>query len=171
MKIEKLKIDDCEIVLDRLRGQVFHLTTLEAYEEIERAGKISNNQTGIFPINTGSQNSYGRLHSYVCLFDLRHNDPNIIQRTLDCYYFLGPSWFSKHGRKYISWNLAYLILDKKYYDQIIPNSRVHDHYRETGEYLQAIPISEVWMNTNVPLSWVEKVLLVRVREPAPDRNI
>lgn len=149
---------------------MFHLTTLEAYGEIERAGEISNNQAGAFRINTGSQNSYGRLHSYVCLFDLRDDDPDILQRTLDCYDFLGPSWFSKHGRKYISWALAYLFLDPQYYDQIIPNSRVHDHCRETGEYLQAIPTSEVWVKTKVPLSWVEKTLLVRVREPAPDRN-
>jgi hypothetical protein len=169
MKIENLKSDNRGDVLDRLRGQVFHLTTLEAYRDIKLAGEISNNQAEAFRINTGSNSSYGRLHGYVCLFDLRHNDPDIIQRTLDCYYFLGPSWFSKHSRKYISWDLAYLILDPKYYDQIIPNSRVHDHCRKTGEYLQAIPTSEVWVETKVPLSWIEKAMIVRVREFAPDR--
>jgi hypothetical protein len=171
MKTEKLITDDRGIVLDRLRGQVFHLTTLEAYRQIELAGEISNNKEGTFPINTGSKSSYGRLNSCVCLFDIRHNDPDAIKKTLESHYnFLGPPWFSKHGRKYISWNLAYLILDQKYYDQIIPNSQVHDHCRETGEYLQAIPESEVWVNTKVPLSWIEKALLVTIRELAPDRN-
>jgi hypothetical protein len=101
MKIENLKTDNRGVVLDSLRGQVFHLTTLESYRDIKLAGEISNNQAGTFRINTGSLSSYGRLHSYVCLFDLRHDDPDIIQKSLDCYYFLGPSWFSKHGRKYI----------------------------------------------------------------------
>jgi hypothetical protein len=149
---------------------VFHLTTLNSFGEIQRTGEISNNQAGAFTINTGSQNSFGRLNRYVCLFDLRHDDPNIIQNTLDCYYFLGPSWFSKLGRKYTSWDLAYLILDQQYYDQLIPNSRVNDNYRETGEYLQAIPKSEVWIKTKVPLSWIEKILVVRVRELLPDKN-
>jgi hypothetical protein len=170
MDIEKLKTDDREVVLDRLRGRVFHLTSWAAYGEIQRIGEISNNQAGAFSINTGSQNSFGRLHSCVCLFDLRHYNADIIKKTLGCYDFLGPPWFAKHGKKYISWALAYLILDPQYYDQIIPNSWVHDHCRETGENLQAIPNSEVWVEGKIPLSWIEKALLVKVREPAPDRN-
>lgn len=170
MKIEKLITDDRSLILERLKGQVFHLTTINAYDEIKISGEISNNQTGTFPINTGSQHSYGRLHGCVCLFDLRHNDPEIIEKTLNCYYFLGPTWFSKHGRKYNSWDLAYLMLDQRHYDKIIPNSRVHDHYHDTGDYLQAIPTSEVWINTKVPLTWINKILFARIREPIPDRN-
>lgn len=170
MKIERLHIEERKTLLDRLMGQVFHLTTRTAYEEIQRAGEIANNQSGNFPINTSSQNSYGRLHGYVCLFDLRDGDPVIIQNTLDCYDFRGPHGFSTHGRNYISWNLVYLFLDPQYYNRLIPSSRVHDHYRETGKYLQAVPNSEVWLENRIPLSWIEKVLLVKIKEPAPGRD-
>ncbi len=170
MKIERLKIDKRDSLLSHLIGQVFHLTTQASYEKIRRSGKISNNQSGCYPINTGSQKSYGRLNGCICLFDLRNNNSEIIQNTLDCYYFLGPSWFSKHGRKYTTWDLAYLFLDSQYYNRLIPSSRVHDHYKETGQYLQAIPNSEAWIDGEIPLPWIDSVLLVNIKEPAPDRN-
>ena len=70
MKIERLKIDKRELLMDRLVGRVFHLTTRAAYEEMQQIGNILNNQSECYPINTSSQNSYGRLHGCVCLFDL-----------------------------------------------------------------------------------------------------
>lgn len=170
MIIERLHVDKKNSLLDRLMGRVFHLTTLATYEKILRSKEIYNNQSGRYPINTGSQNSYGRLNGCVCLFDLRNDNSEIIQNTLNCYYFLGPSWFSKHGRKYITWDLAYLFLDPQYYDQLIPSSQVHDYYQKTGRYLQAIPKSEVWIEDKIPLSWIENTLLVKIKEPAPDRN-
>ena len=156
--------------MSRLLGHVFHLTTRASYEKIQIDEKISNNQSGCYPINTGSQGSYGRLNRCVCLFDLRNQTSEMIQNTLNCYDFLGPSWFSKHGRKYITWDLAYLFLDSQYYSRLIPSSRIHDHYRETGLYLQAIPKSEVWIENEIPLSWIERVLLVTIKKPAPDKN-
>jgi hypothetical protein len=171
MKIERLSIDKKDLLLDRLLGRVFHLTTRTAYEEIQLAGYISHNQSGCFQIYTGSTNSYGRLHGCVCLFDLRNDASEIIEDTLNCYDFLGPSWFFKYGRKYITCDLAYLFLDPQYYDRLIPSSRVHDHYRETGQYLQAIPKSEVWIEDRIPLSWIESTLLVRIKEPAPTSRV
>jgi hypothetical protein len=168
MKIERLKIDKRELLMDRLVGRVFHLTTRAAYEEMQQIGNILNNQSECYPINTSSQNSYGRLHGCVCLFDLRNDNSEIIQNTLNCYYFLGPQWFSKQDGNYITWDLAYLFLASQYYNQLIPNSRVHDHYRETGQYLQAIPKSEVWIENMIPLTWIESALLVKINEPSPD---
>ena len=170
MKIEKLQIDNKEHLLSRLKGRVFHLTTQSSYAQIQESGEICNNKSGRYAIYTGSQNSYGRLLGCVCLFDLRGGNSEIIQNTLACYYFLGPRWFSKHGRKYITWDLAYLFLDSKYYNRLIPNSIVHDYYRQTGQYLQAVPKSEVWIENSIPLSWIENVLLVKVKEPVPERN-
>ena len=170
MKIERWQIDKREFLLDRLVGRIFHLTARAAYVEIRRARIIRNNRLGCFPINPGSQNSYATVNGCVSLFDLRNDNYEIIQNTLNCYYFIGPEWFAKHGRKYITWDLAYLFLDEQYYNQLIPNSRVHDYYRETGQYLQAIPKSEVWIKNEIPLSWIAIVLLVKIKEPAPDRN-
>jgi hypothetical protein len=164
MNIERISLTDSTLLLEQLRGCVFHLTTLVAYAGIQAAGEISNNKSGHFPINTSSENSYGRLHGYVCLFDLRDDTPEKIQKALDCYYFIGPNWFSKHGRKFITWDLVYLFMYPQYYDQLIPSTRVHDHYRETGKYLQAIPDSEVWIENSIPLSWIRKALFVTIKE-------
>jgi len=170
MKIERLNLEDRQPLLDRLIGHVFHLTTRVEYEGIRKVGEVSNNESGCFPINTGSQNSYGRRHGYVCLFDFRENDSQTINNTRSCYEFLGPHWFAAHGRKYITLNLVYLFLDPQYYDHIIPNSRAHDHYKATGEFLQAISGSEVWIENRIPISWIQKTLLVKIREPMPDAN-
>ncbi|TAK09462.1 hypothetical protein EPO44_01260 [bacterium] len=170
MNIETLSYTDRECLLDRLRGGVFHLTTRDAYEAIQKAGEISNNKSARFPLNTSSQNSLGRLLGCVCLFDLRNDTPEVIQNTLECYYFLGPTWFARHEDDCIVWDLAYLFLSPEYYDLIIPNSEVHDYYKKTGKYLHAIPASEVWVKDKIPLSWIEKVFLVTIREPAPDRT-
>lgn len=167
MKIERLNIDKRDFLLDRLLGRVFHLTSQTAFREIQLTGYISNNRSGCFPINTGSNNSYGRLHGCVCLFDLRNDNSEIIQNTLNCYDFLGPSWFSKYGRKYITWDLVYVFLDPQYYNRLIPNSQADDHYRETGQYLQAIPKSEAWIENRIPLSWIGSTLLVKMKVPAP----
>lgn len=165
MKTESLNVDKRDFLLDRLLGRVFHLTPRTAYGEIQLAGYISHNQSGCYPIYTGSTNSYGRLHNCVCLFDLRSDNFEIIQNTLNCYDFLGPSWFSKHGRKYITWDLAYLFLSPQYYNRLIPNSQVYEYYRETGQCLQAVPKYEVWIEDRIPLCWIESTLLVKIREP------
>jgi hypothetical protein len=169
MSVEKIQIADKTVLPPRLVGEVFHLTTKESYEKIKECGAILNNQSGHFTVNCSSGKSFGRLLGYVCLFDLR-TDAEIIEHTLDNYYFLGPRWLSKRGRKYITWDLAYLFLDPQYYRQLIPNSRVHDYYRKTGEYHLAVPKSEVWVENSIPLSWIKKVLLVKMREPVPERN-
>jgi hypothetical protein len=93
-----------------------------------------------------------------------------MQNTLERYYFLGPTWFSRHGRKYIHWDLAYLFLHAHYYDRLVPSSRVDEHDRQTAQYLQAIPHAEAWIENKIPLEWIERALLVKIREPAPDRN-
>jgi hypothetical protein len=170
MIIENIKINDRRDFLDILSNQVFHVTTRDALKGIQETGEISNNKSGALPINTSSNNSYGRLHGYVCLFDLRNKTEKEVQNTLDCYYFLGPTWFMKHGRKFCYWNLAYLFLKKEFHDKLIPNFSVFEYWRKSEDYLQAIPDTEVWVEGRIPLSWIERVLKVKVRETTPDIN-
>jgi hypothetical protein len=170
MVVETLTITDRDVLPRLLMGRVFHLTTRTAYNDILRAGEISNNQSGHLPVNTSSKGSFGRLLGYVSLFDLRASTPEIIQKTLDCYDFRGPSWFARYGRKYTHWNLAYLFLNSEYYDQLIPNAMVHEHYKKTGRYLLAIPDSEVWVDQKIPLDWIGQVLIVNIKEQAPGRS-
>ena len=107
---------------------------------------------------------------YVCLFDLRNDHPDLIHGILECYTFLGPRWFGKQKKSWLVSELAYLLLDPSCYDRVIPNSRAHDHCKETGKYLQFIPRGEVWMEDHVPLDWVDTVILTKLTERAPPPN-
>lgn len=161
---------DTERLLAHLRGKVFHLTSLSAYRAIRETGKILHNKDSRFDLNTSSENSFGRLMGYVCLFDLRNDSPDLIQHVLSCYYFLDPLWFQKQKGSWIISELAYLLLNPSFYDKIVPNSRAGDHYNATEQWLQRIPRGEVWMEDHVPLEWVDTVILTRrvKRAPAPN---
>ena len=158
---------DTEGLLAHLREKVFHVTSLSAYRTIRATGKILHNKDRRFKLNTGSENSFGRLMGYVCLFDLRTAHSDVIQDALSCYNFLGPHWFEKQKTSWIVSELAYLLLDPSCYDRIIPNSRVHDHYKATRQFLQMIPQVEVWMEDHVPLDWIDTVILTKLTERAP----
>jgi len=163
--IENIQCEDANYVLNRLRGRVFHVTTHEAYSKIEAAGEISNNKSAQFYINTNSQNSFGRLQGYVCLFDLRKDTPETISKTLDCYNFLGPTWFAKHTKKDTQWDLVYLSLSSKYYNRIIPNEAARKYSQHAGKTLDWIPETEVWIEEHLPLSWIDTTLIVKIKHP------
>lgn len=158
---------DSEGLLTHLRRKVFHLTTLSAYRSILNAGKILHNKDGRFDLNTSSENSFGRLMGYVCLFDLRNDHPDIIESALSCYPFLGPHWFSRRKNGWMVSELAYLLLDPACLETTIPNSRAYDHYKATGMWHSYIPKVEVWMKGHVPLDWIDTVLLTKLTERAP----
>jgi hypothetical protein len=65
---------------------------------------------------------------------------------------------------------VYLFLREEYFSEIIPNSVVFEHWKQKEEYLQVIPDTEVWIKDSVPLAWIEKTLIVQIREAAPDIN-
>jgi hypothetical protein len=164
------KNGDTSDLLAALKGRVFHLTTQSIYDAILKLGEIVHNKDERFELNTSPQNSFGRLMGYVCFFDLRNDSPELLSRTLECYYFLGPSWFGNLSEAWTEWDLAYLILDPAYYDRLLPNNKVHEHYKETGKFLHAIPGAEVWIEDRVPITWIESVLLANIRKAAPERN-
>ncbi len=79
------------IVLTQLKGHVFHVTSLKGYRGIKKDKKITNNRTGRFSFSyPQSETSYGRKKSYVCLFDLRNIEDEIIKEELYKFYFLNP---------------------------------------------------------------------------------
>jgi len=166
IKIEYLDNNRHEM-LSLLKGTVFHLTTQESYKRILKCGMICNNKDGRFALNTASQNSFGILAGCVCLFDLRDKDDDAINDILCRYYFLGPTWFKQYYDDYSEWNLAYLILSPEHYGKLIPYEKAIEHYRATGKWLQAIPHAEAWIQDHVPLEWISRVYLLRVREQAP----
>lgn len=151
-------------MLSLLRGTVFHLTTQESYKGILKCGMICNNKDERFNLNTASQNSFGRLNGYVCFFDLRDKDDNAIKDILCRYYFLGPTWFQQDHDDYSESNLAYLILSPNHYEKLIPYAKAIESHRTTGKYLQHIPHAEAWIPDHIPLEWICRVYLVRIRK-------
>jgi hypothetical protein len=146
-----------------LKGHVFHLTTAAAFAEIEREGKVLHNRENRFALNTSSERSFGRLMGYVCLFDLRHHNQDVLDEIQGNYNFLGPSWFEIERDAGMASELTYLILHEEFYNQLIPNHAAFDHLRDTGEYLHYVPHGETWIKESLPLGWIDTVIIVTFR--------
>jgi hypothetical protein len=164
------KNGNTDALLAHLNGHVFHLTTQTAYEAILQSGEILHNKDQRFTLNTSSENSFGRLMGCVCFFDLRNESQEFVDKVHGCYPFLSPPWFGTPNKKYTTFKLTYLILNPTYYDRLIPYSTVHDHCRNTGKFLRAIPHGEVWIKERVPMGWIETVLTANIRHAASNRN-
>jgi len=169
MKIEELTYQngDTEDLIVRLRGKVFHLTTQTAFDFILKSNAILHNKDELFRLNTNSENSFGRRMGCVCLVDIRNQNPEHLNHVLNCYDFLGPSWFADLQEDCTVWKLAYLILAPAHYHHLIPYEKVHEHYRATGKFPQVIPKGETWIKDRIPLPWMETVLLATIRNAAP----
>jgi hypothetical protein len=154
-------------LMRHLRENVFHVTTSEAYERISRDGFIFHNKDDKYSINTGSVKSFGRHNGWVCLFDLRDKTDKEIEDALVCYYFLGPHWFTEYYSDYTERNIVYLILSPECFQNLVPNEEARKVWKTSSNYTQYIPKFECWYPGNLPLSCVQKVLIVRIRESAP----
>lgn len=151
-------------LMPHLRDQVFHVTTEKAFKNIIKDSYIHHNQSGQFPLNTSSDKSFGRNNGWVCLFDFRMKSESEIEKTKSCYYFLGPTWFWEYFKKHSKLNIVYLILNSTCHDRIIPNSAARGN---CGQY---VPITECWFPGNVPVEYIEKVVMLKVYESAPVHN-
>jgi hypothetical protein len=131
-----------ERLLGDLERKVFQLTSRHAWNVIQASGAVEHNKNEFFKINTGSQKSFGRLMGWVCLFDLRNASSGLITDSLDRYDFLlSPGDLGSE----MSNGLAYLILDSKYYDRLIPYEKYNEHVRNTGQYPITVPKLETWI--------------------------
>ncbi len=146
-----------------LSNQVFHVTSIKAYENILKDNKIFHNKDEKFPINTSSKGSYGRLKGFVCLFDLRGKDESVIENTLNCYNFLVPDCSEERCSDYIENNSAYFILKPESYKKLIPNSTGW----QEDQCKLFVPKTECWFPGDMPLEHVSKILLVRIHRDVP----
>ncbi len=143
-----------EIVLPKLRGSVFHVTTRPRYRGIVRERAILNNKDGRFPFLFGqSANSWGRKRGYVCLFDLRTATDEQVEFGLDRLYFLDPA--PDVG------NPLFLLLDASFHAELIPWTA------GTSQEMR-IPQVECWYPGDVELTKIRKVIDVRVKRPPLD---
>jgi hypothetical protein len=142
-------------VLPRLVGRVFHVTTRDAYARIRSDGAIKPNRNGELGFTFGqSEFSYFRNRGCVSLFDLRTATPEQVEDSLWKYYFLNPS-FSENRP-------VFLLLTDSCFDDLIPWSRAN---AEVGYREMFIPYVEAGYPGEIPLSLVERALLLEVAYP------
>lgn len=156
--IERIALhrDELEsIVLPKLRGTVFHVTSQVGFEGIQATDSVYANGDGRFPFTfPQSENGFGRRRGYVCLFDLREVTDEQLTHALEGYYFLDP-----FGKKQ---NPIFLFLSPDSYDQVIHWSATKGDYTEMW-----VPYVEAWYPRDLPLSIIVKVLALDVEHPAP----
>ena len=160
-----------EELMTHLRGQVFHLTSEKTFRDINKSGCIYNSKDNKCQPIWNSENTFARIHGYICLFDLRDKTDDIIDATLSKYYFLGPSCFEEYDKPYFKLNLAYLILSPSHYDKLIPNEAASNYNIETGRATQYIPKTECWFAYKLPIDYLIKSLLVQVWTTAKQENL
>lgn len=168
VKIELLKEDCREKLLEYLDGEIFHLRPYKDYEKIISSNHLRNSRDGKYCASPSSENSFGGNRGYICLFDLRDQSDNNINNGIELYNFTLPSWFKSVHETYNEYNLCYFILCKSLYCKLIPNEEGRKQHIKTGE--NYIPYLEVWHPTEINLKDISKILLVKITETFTNNN-
>ena len=158
-------------VLSHLKNQVFHLTSLKVSESIKKMGRILNSNNGNCKPIWNSNNNFARIHNYICLLDLRNATDDIIDSILIKYNFLTPSFFEEYHEPYFISDLAYFILNEKYYSKIIPNDAALSYAKESGHNSNYIPKTECWFAHELPIEYINKLLLVHLKRKVKPNNL
>ena len=121
VQIEKLNFDsyaDAELaLLPRLRGHVFHVTTPDGYEGIQRDGFIGSNLNEGYAFTTGqSKSSFFWLKGCVSLVDLRDISDDELSTGTQNYTFIAP--FSPNLSS-LTRMTVFLVLSNSAYQAII----------------------------------------------------
>ena len=140
------------VVLPRLIGRVFHVTTRAGYAGISRDGLIKSNQDAVLPFSyPQSEASYFRKRGCVCLFDLRSATADQIDEALQKFYFLDPSSEDKPP--------VFLFLNHSCYERLIPWSV---SFPDEGYRAMVIPYVEAGYSGDIPLSLIDSVLSLQI---------
>ena len=170
-KIEYIYKDYQDDLLDQLRGKVFHVTSWDVFDSIQKSGFILHNKDERFQLNTASGESFGRNRGWVCFFDLRTISDEDLEWTLRKYYFLKPHWFVRYTRDDTVAELAYLILDDGALSKIVSIEHVKEQELRTKNYEHYVPKAEVWFPGDVPIELVKETLLVKIQSRVPKDNV
>jgi len=147
--------DDNELkkkVLPLLKETVFHVTSVNAYKGIVSDRAIIPNTDKKFSYTfPQSENSYGVKRGYICLFDLRNKNDDIIKKALMKFYFLNP--YPNRNRS------VFLILSPKLYFNLIDYTEAK---KGTGYREMWIPHVECWYPGSIQLKDIDEVIRVTV---------
>ncbi|MBU0478184.1 hypothetical protein KKC91_06420 [bacterium] len=148
-----------EIILPFLKGNVFHVTTLESFEGIKKENKIVNNKDKSFSFSyPQSENSHGRKQGWICLFDLRTVTNEQIDESLLRYYFLNPVSASDSP--------IFLILSKELYPELIPYTYAQKQQAQD----MWIPYVECWYPQDILLKNIKRIIELEVRREKLQSN-
>lgn len=145
-------MDFTDTLLDRLRGHVFHVTSLSSFRKIQTDGFIDTNEKSQYKTPFGFPSSYGRRKGYVCLFDLREKSNEDIRFAHDCLPFTHPT-------RQLGPLVAYLLLAESAFTKLIsPEMAVKDVGAHRS--MAWIPRIECWFPGQITLDFVSSVLSV-----------
>jgi hypothetical protein len=137
-----------EYLLRLLKGNIFHVTTFSALKGIRKSRYVKSNKDHEFEYNYHqSENSYGRKHGYVCLFDFRTiKKPDIVRSDRKYGYF---------------YSEVYLLLDKRYWGIV----KTPKDCGLPGDYSNIyIPESEVFYPHDIEISKIDTCIRVHVTD-------
>jgi hypothetical protein len=147
-------------LLPLLRDRVFHVTSMSRFQAIRESGCIkSNRDRSLRDTFAQSKISLGRSKGWVCLFDLRNQTPEAIQRGLECLYFLAPRQLGDH--------IAFLLLHSTAYNQLVTWA---DIAMNTDLTAFRIPRVECWFPDDLPITLLEEALLIQIVRRPLDPN-
>ena len=168
--VDSLKLLDA--LLPRLRDRVFHVTPIENLAGIEAAGAVKHNGDEKFPFASSmSKNSYGRRHSWVCLFDFRAKSDNVLREVRSDYMFEDPFQQTIHPFLQMpvdspAASTAYLFLHADAHERLISAANV----RQGAIIRTLIRKVECWYPGDLPLSLIESVLIVNIDRTSERRQ-
>lgn len=159
-RIERVKIHESELrtnLLDRLRGNVFHVTTQDAWPRIQSTGSVLSNPPDHTAIQKWKCDAYFRRESHVSLCDLRSVRESDLNVALDGYFFLDLGG----GRA----DPVFLILSRSSLNEIVTYDEAIDDATEAGQMI--VPFIEAGYPGDLPLAAITDVLVVDIDRPPP----
>lgn len=143
-------------LMPKLRGRVFHRTSLPNFLNIIATGCISNNQNGEHKKNWAS-NSYFRNRGYVSVCDLHNNKSvrNTNNAALSNYQIFGHEWDGES---------AFLFLSSEHYDKL---ATWHQWEKEKAYSETIVPHLESGFPKKIPLAYISEIWLLKFTDYDP----
>lgn len=160
-RVEQIKAPKSELrttLLDRLLGNVFHVTTQDAWPRIRGGEVVLSKPLDRPSIKKWKYNAYFRRQSHVSLCDLRSIRDRDLQLALGAYFFLDPRGGCPDP--------VFLILSRTAVDRIVTYDEAIDDAREAGQTI--VPFVEAGYPEDLPLAEITDVLIVDIDRPPPD---
>lgn len=135
----------------KIEKQVFHYTSGDNLNQILNENYIFPFKEGVQKTSAHSHESMGRFLNAVCLFDLRFESNENIEKIRGWYNFLAP--------RFEGTTLVYLVLSTEHYDSITTLSMTTEKEKSEAMYL---PHIESWHKEPLALSKLEVIYKVNL---------